>query len=558
MPRLPELSPADLPRATLTPPRRGRLSAVWVIPLLAAVLAIGIAVQRVLNEGPTIGIVFKAAAGIEAGKTEIRYKDVKIGLVHAVELIDNYSRVLVTARIDKHAAGLIVKDARFWVVEPRVTLSGVTGLGTLLAGNFIGFEAGRSSESARRFTALEVAPVIAIDAPGTQYTLTADDGGSLGVGSPVYYRRLSVGQVLSSQLAADGDSVRIQVFVKRPYDRYITANTRFWNASGVDVSLNANGFNVQTQSLVSVLIGGIAFDTPDFTDGGALAVADTVFALYVDRTSALRQPEAIARRYVLYFRESLRGLSVGAPVTLLGLNVGEVTAVGFDLDPVTADLRGRVEVVAYPEKAVEQVSDATDQAQDQDMVASEARVRAFLQRLVMEKGLRAQLRSGSLVTGQMYISLDYFPNEARTEVDWAANPPVLPTVASTLPNLEEKVTEILAKIDKIPFADIGAEVKTTVATLNRALREIDQAVGKFNTGLTPELQAAAADLRRVLASADQALKNADTSLLGNDAPVQVQLLDTLSEVTRAARSVRVLSDYLARHPEALLKGKGGR
>lgn len=550
--------PAALPQAVLTSPRRSGPSAIWVIPLLAAVVAIGIAVDRVLNQGPTIGIVFRAAAGIEANKTEIRYKDVKIGEVSAVELIDNFSRVLVTARIEKHAAGLMVSDARFWLVEPRVTLSGVTGLGTLLSGNFIGFGPGKATDEGRRFVALDEAPVVAVDEPGSQFVLTAPDGGSIGVGSPLYFRRLTVGQVLSSKLAADGQSVRIEVFVKRPYDRYVVANTRFWNASGVDVQLGANGLKLATESLISVLIGGIAFATPDFADGTTPAAPGQQFPLYVDRATALSQPQALARHYVMYFRESLRGLSVGAPVTLLGLPVGEVTAVGFALDPATADLRGRVELVAHPEQAVVRIAGGDGATVGEEIIDSEARAAAFLQRLVAEKGLRGQLRSGSLVTGQLYIALEYFPDEPRAEVNWAAQPPVVPTIPSTLPNLEDKVTGILSKVDQIPFAAIGDEAKTALVSLNRALKDLDTTLTKVNSGLTPEVQGAVADLRRVLTNADRVLSNADASLLDADAPVQVELLSALGEVTRAARSLRVLSDYLERHPEALLKGKDAR
>ena len=303
----------NLPRATLTSKRRGRLSAVWLIPLFAALVAVGIAVNRILNEGPTITILFKSAEGVEAGKTFIKYKDVKIGEVSAVELHDDFSKVLVTAKIDKHAEGLMVKDAKFWVVQPRVTLSGVSGLGTLLSGNYIGFEMGKSKERHCRFIGLDVVPVVTIDQPGTQFELTAADMGSLGIGSPLYFRRLRVGQVIASKLAADGDSVRFRVFVNAPYDRFISAETRFWNASGLDVSLGADGVDVRTQSLVSLLIGGVAFETPTFVTGGEPAAADSSFPLFADRATAMKQPEAIARRYVLYFDDSLRGLSVGAP-----------------------------------------------------------------------------------------------------------------------------------------------------------------------------------------------------------------------------------------------------
>ena len=238
-----------LPQATVVRKKRTRVSVVWIIPILAAVVAVGIAVQQILSEGPTISIVFKAAVGIEAGKTFIKYKDVNIGQVTSVELADDYGKVTVTAKIAKSAAGLMVKDAKFWVVEPRVTLSGVSGLGTLLSGNYIGFEAGKSDKSARSFNGLAVAPIITGDQLGRQFVLKADNLGSLGIGSPVYYRRLQAGQVVAYSLAKDGKSVEITVFVDSPYDQYVTVGSRFWNASGIDVSVGSEGFGVRAQSL---------------------------------------------------------------------------------------------------------------------------------------------------------------------------------------------------------------------------------------------------------------------------------------------------------------------
>src|SRR5215813_4987582 len=187
----------NLPQATVVPKRRTRISVIWIIPIFAAVVAIGIAIHSILSEGPTITIVFKAAEGVEAGKTFIKYKDVNIGQVTAVQLSDDYTKVTVTAKIAKSAEGLIVEDAKFWVVEPRVTLSGVSGLGTILSGNYIGFEPGKSHKKQRTFTGLEVAPLITLDQPGRQFVLKAENLGSLGVGSPVYYRRLQAGQVIA-------------------------------------------------------------------------------------------------------------------------------------------------------------------------------------------------------------------------------------------------------------------------------------------------------------------------------------------------------------------------
>jgi paraquat-inducible protein B len=549
----------DIPLATAVPRKSTRISVVWIIPILAAVVAIGIAVQSILSQGPTITIVLKEAQGIEAGKTVIKYKDVNIGQVSKVQLADGHKRVEATAKIDKSAADLMVEDAKFWVVEPRVTLSGVSGLNTLLSGNYIGFEAGKSDKAQRRFTALEVPPVITGGQPGKEFSLRADDLGSLGIGSPVYYRRFQAGQVIAFDLAADGKAVDLKIFVNAPYDKYVNPGTRFWNASGVDVSVGAGGVNVRTESLVALIAGGIAFDTPSFAPKAEPAAAKTAFTLSGDRATAMKQPDVIAQRYVLYFNESLRGLSVGAPVTLLGLTGGEVTAVGLALDK--ENIRGRVEIVAYPERLVAHLAKA-QAATGQAIVQSEQERRKFFQYMIEQRGMRAQLRSGSLLTGQLYVALDIFPDASKAKVDWSQDPPVMPVVPSTLPDLEAKISAIVAKLDKLPLEEIGNDAKKALASLDQTLQSADVLVKNLDGKLLPGLDTALVELRGaivtaavVLKSADEALKNTDANLLGKNAPAQQELRDALQEITRAARSLRVLSDYLERHPESLLRGK---
>jgi paraquat-inducible protein B len=550
-----ESGPGPLPEAVVAT-RRRRLSPVWIIPILAALVALGIAVQQILAEGPTITITLAAAQGVEAGKTFIKYKDVNIGQVTGLHLTDDFAKVRLTAQIDKSAAGLMVEDAKFWVVEPRVTLSGVSGLGTLLSGNYIGFEAGKSDRKEREFVGLDAAPVVSGQA-GRQFTLRADTLGSLGIGSPIYFRRLPVGQVAAYELAPDGRSVRITAFVNAPYDRFVRVATRFWNASGLDVSAGAAGVQVRTESLVALLVGGLAFDTPDFAPDTEPAPADAVFTLFADRATAMKTPEGVQRRFVLYFKESVRGVSVGAPVTLLGIQAGEVTDVGLQFDRKTLELRPRVELVFYPERIVARLS-PDDQALGRSVANEIAGERQeILKRLFEERGLRGQLRTGSLLTGQQFIAFDYFPDARKVKLDMSGEPVELPTVPSTLPDLEAKLTGILVKLDRIPFDAIGKDLRRTLESANAMLREVDRTVKNLDREVTPELKASLEELRRTAASADRVMQGVDATLLGRDAPAQQELRDALQEVARAARSVRVLSDYLERHPDALIRGRTG-
>jgi paraquat-inducible protein B len=547
-------SPDNLPRATVVPRRRQRISVVWIIPILAAVVAIGIAVQRIMSEGPTITIVFRAAQGVEAGKTFIKYKDVNIGQVTAVKLSSDHSKVEVTAKIDKSAGDLMVADAKFWVVEPRVTLSGVSGLGTLLSGNFIGFEVGKSDKKQRTFTGLEVPPIITGGQPGRQFVLKASDLGSLGIGSPIYYRRLQVGQVIAYDLSSDGKAMDIKIFINSPYDKYVNPGTRFWNASGLDVSVGAGGVDVRTQSLVALLAGGVAFDTPPFAVKAEPAAVNAIFTLYSNQPTAMKQPESISARYVLHFNESLRGLSVGAPVTFLGLAGGEVTEVGLEVDPATMNLRGRVEIVTYPERLIERLSQK--QAATGETIERNMRERhAFVQAMVEKRGLRAQLRSGNLLTGQLYVAFDLFPSAPKAKVDWSRDPTELPVVPSTVSDIEAKLTNIVAKLDKLPLDAIGDDLRKALVSLDQTLKDAGNAVNRIDSDVTPGLKTTLDDLRGTIGVVDRVLKNTDATLVGKDAPAQQELRDALQEITRAARSLRVLADYLERHPDSVIWGK---
>lgn len=558
----------DLPQATVSRPRRTKISVVWIIPILAAVIGLGIAIQRIMTEGPTITVVFRSAEGIEAGKTFVKYKDVNIGHVSSVVLTDGYGKVEVTAKITKSAAGLMVEDAKFWVVSPRITLSGISGLGTLLSGNYIGLQPGQSTKSQRHFTGLDEAPVIT-GQPGKAFHLKASDLGSLGIGAPVYYRRLQAGQVIKYDLAPDGKNIDITVFVNAPYDKYVTPETRFWNASGLDVTLGAGGVDVRTEGLVALLAGGLAFDTPPYLRAGAPAAANTSFSLHRDRAEAMKQPDAISRRYVLYFNETVRGLSVGAPVLLFGLPAGEVVDVGLSVDMVTGSIRPRVIITFFPERLVERVTPGGQQAAVKALVEGDAQTRlAFVKRAVEERGLRAQLRSGNLITGQLFVALDRFPDAPRAKVDWSKDPLELPVVASTVPDLEAKLTSILSKLDSLPLDAIGKELESTVTSASKLMAYVDatllpelkNTVGSANQLLgtvDSQLGGTFDEARRVLASADRVLKNTDATLVGTDAPAQQELRDALQEIVRAARAVRVLADYLERHPESLIRGKNG-
>ncbi|CAB3762382.1 intermembrane transport protein PqiB [Paraburkholderia humisilvae] len=531
----PDSPPPDLPDALAVPRSRWRVQWIWLVPLIAVLIGVWLAARAILEQGPTITISFKTGEGLEAGKTKIKFKDVDIGVVKSVALSKDYSRVVATAELTQDASNMLVDDTRFWVVRPRVSGGTVSGIGTLLSGAYIGMDIGKAKGGRRDFVGLETPPVFASDVPGHEYVLRSDDLGSVDVGTPVYFRRLQVGQVVAYELDPNGKGVTLRVFVNAPYDKFVTPNTRFWHASGVDVSLNTEGVKVNTQSLVSILIGGLAFQSPPDAPDESPAPAHTTFQLFSDRTEAMKTHDRIVVDYVFNFKESVRGLVVGAPVDFRGIQIGEVAAIHTRFDPVTRQFSIPVQVKFYPERFTSRYE---SEPRGGRLTRSPREMADFL----VSRGMRAQLKTGSLITGQLYIALDFFPNAPKAEVNWDRDPPELPTVPSGLQSLQESVSELMARMNKIPFESIGKNAQQTLARADTLLQS-------FNTDLVPQARDTLTAARTTLDSANSALQP--------DSALQQDTTDAVRELSRTAAALRSLAEYLERHPEALLRGKAG-
>jgi paraquat-inducible protein B len=541
-----------LPAATSVPRTGLRLSAVWIIPIIAALMGGWIVLQKVLSEGPAIEVSFASAEGLEAGKTTVKYNGLDVGVIKSLTVSADHERILASVQMAPATRDWLVEGTSFWVVRPRIAGGSITGLGTLLSGSYVGMAIGSGSDSRRSFTASEVPPVVAATTPGRFFRLKAANLGSLDYGAPIYFRRIQVGQLTAYGLDDDGRELTLTIFVKAPYDRFVKPETRFWQASGLDFSIDANGLNVQTQSLLSVLIGGIAFDTPVAGETADRAPAETTFELFADEKLAMKAPERDAQRFVLYFDEAVRGLSAGAPLTFLGLPIGEVLSVRLDAgERRKLQVRARVLIAVYPRRFLDILADP--QALNAGKPLTPAARRDFAERLVA-RGLRAHLRTANLLTGQLYIALDYAAEPARAKIDWAATPPVFPVARGRLTDLEEKATSILTKVDQLPLKAIGRDLQRSLATLAQTLDEANLLVKRWGGELTPELGRAVGDARRTFAAAERTLTAAERTVAPDSALVG-EMHATLSEVQRALQSIRALTDYLERHPEALIRGK---
>ncbi|MDB6102805.1 MAG: mammalian cell entry protein, partial [Gammaproteobacteria bacterium] len=435
---------ARLPEAQPAKPRPHRPALVWLIPLIAALLGGWIALQSWLAKGPAITVAFRTADGIEPGKTLIRYRNVNVGSVTRVSFTKD-GRVLVSATLTHDATQFLREDSQFWVVRPRVSAGSVSGLSTLFSGAYISFTAGRSDQSRREFRGLEIPPVDTGGLPGHEYVLHAHDAGSLQVGSPVLFRRVKAGEVIAYRMDPDGSGVTLRIFIDSPYERFVTTAVRFWHASGIDLTLDAAGLRVQTQSAVTVLEGGLAFETPPDSTLASPAPGGTQFELFNDRASALRHPYTEIQHYRVYFKESLRGLSAGAPVDLHGIHVGEVSGFGIEYDQDKGIFRFPVDVDFYTEMLREHYIAGATRAND----TTKAGQREIVDRLVAA-GMRARLKSGNLVTGQLYIDLDFVPHAPRTAINWNTPRPQMPSVDGGLNALADKLGDIATKLDQVP------------------------------------------------------------------------------------------------------------
>jgi paraquat-inducible protein B len=528
----------DLPRAVPDKRRRVRLPYVWILPVIVVIAGGFVAVHEKLAEGTAIEITFLNADDLEPNKTKISYKSVEIGEVKSIRVSKDRKNVVVEARIHRNATDYLVKDTRFWVVRPRVTGTNISGLGTLVSGAYIGVDVGHSSEPERHFEGLEVPPVVTSGLPGREYILHAADIGSLSIGSGVYYRHIPAGQVVAYSLDPGGDSVTIKVFINSPYDNFVKPQTRFWQASGIDMSIDSDGIKLHTESLAAILDGGVAFQPVGGAHAAAQAPEDTAYPLYTDQERAMREPDTVAQTFVLYFSGSLRGLSVGAPVDLRGIDIGEVKRLSVEYDRVAGMLRFPVEVDIFPQRIR-----ARGRA---DIDRSDVGGRKMIDSMIAH-GMRAELKSGSLLTGQQYVSVDVVKGAPVDHVNWDEDPPIFPTASSGLDEIQDSIGSVAKKLDQVPFDKLAQRVMTTMATLDETLKSTDKLMKNVDTSIAPQVTA-------TLKEAEDAMKNAKEAL-SQGAPLQNDLGSTLVELSHAARSVSALADYLERHPEALIRGK---
>ncbi len=540
----------DVPEAIVEDKKR--LPIIWLIPLLAALVA-GWLVFTTLNEqGPELVISFANAEGLEVGKTRLKYKEVVVGKVTDIQLSNDLSHVEVTARLNRSAGTHLSGDTSFWVVRPRISSSGISGLTTLISGVYIGMDLGSNDSSPRKhYQGLDETPYLRSDIGGTTFTLNAESLASLDIGSAIYYRHIKVGELVKYELASTGRSVKLELFINEPYDSLVKQNSHFWNASGFELRLTSEGVTAKLESLAALMSGGISFHTPLDFEEGAQANSQDTFILYPDFASTAEKQYSFTLPYLMHFTGSLRGLNPGAPVEYRGIKVGEVIDISIQMDRETYELEIPVLVAFHPDR----IAPAEEFSHPQEALDA-----------LVAKGLRAQLKPGNLLTGQMYIDLEKHPNSKTAIIATTLPYPTFPTVEASLDTITRSVTDLFSKIEQMPILEITQEVHKMAS----ALRELST---------SPEASLLLSNLNESLLQIEQLAKSAnlhsntiytnlDKSLIqltltlealegtvAQDSLMYHDVTKMIRELSTAARSVKDFTDYLQRNPDALIFGK---
>jgi len=583
----------DIPEANVDEPS-SRFSPIWIVPIVALMIGAWLVFKSLSEHGPVITIQFQTADGLESGKTNIRYRDVNVGHVNDVRFSKDLKTVLVSAELTPEMRPFISNQSRFWVIRPRVGTSGVSGLGTLISGAYIQMDPGPEGDRTKTFIGLEEPPAITSDALGTTYKLLADDLGSVSMGSPVYFRQIPVGEVVKYHLLEDHQHVAITIFIRAPHDKFVRANSKFWNAAGITLDLNSEGVHVEMESIVSLLSGGIAFESPVSLGSDEPTTPNHVFTLYENHQQTQTTEFGRAFPYLLHFDDTVRGLSIGAPVEFRGIRVGTVKDIALSRDAKSGALNIPVVVEIEPERIPNAYTLTLDGMPEHKAKAIHL---AYVEKLV-QAGLHARLQTGNLLTGQLFIELDLFPDKPMAKILYDGKYPELPTLPRPLLGIAASISHVLNQVEQLPIEQIGqhaeqsaaafsrlinspeiqnfvqqvsqastsinqlaATINTQVPPLAKSIRTTSDQAASFITTVNRQTPAILRDVKQALSSANGALKNAEKTLssVSHMASPQGQLnheiLTVLQQLTSAARAVRIMAEYLERHPEALLKGK---
>lgn len=551
--------PSAIVRSTID--RTRKLSLIWAIPVVTLFIGGWLAWKTLSERGPLITITFETAEGLQATQSHVRHKEVDMGVVQKIALAPDLKRVVVTVRMSKEAEPLLTDRARFWVVRPRFFAGSISGLSTLFSGSYIDLlPSGLGGAPQTDFVGLENPPVLQSDVPGRTFLLEANRIGSLNLGSPIMFRDLEAGEILGWDVGEMARSITIHAFVRAPFDKYVHDNSHFWNASGATVQLGANGLQFQVELLRAVVLGGIAFDTPDDPKVTEESAANRQFTLYPNKDAADASVFKRSVPFVANFSSSVSGLAPGSPVMLRGLKIGEVSAVSLVYDRTSDTVVAPVHFTLEPDR-ISMLNLPTDGNLD-------ARMRDLIRR-----GLRVKLEGGNLLTGQKQLSMDIFANAGPAELRKDGPDYVVPVLGGSADDVGTAATNLVNRLNSIPFETIGQNLSQTlagvnglvndrqlgesIASLRATLASTQELVNNLNRGVSPmakRLPAISAGLEDAVTKTNKLIGSVETGY-GGDSRFSRDADRLMLQLSDASRSLRVLADLLSRHPEALIRGR---
>lgn len=517
------------------------ISPVWIVPLLALAVALWMVWQDTRGTGPTITVAVGDAEGIEAGKTQVKVRNVDVGQVTEVRLSEDFSSAVIEVAMNEGTERMLNPDTRIWVVKPRIGRQGISGLGTLLSGAYIRLQPGESKEQQSHFKALEQPPVTSQETPGRRLNLTSEGQTSVTVGDSVQYQGFTVGQVEQSEFLVDERQTRYQIFVKAPYDELITENTRFWLQRGVSIQWNSQGLDLALGSIESLLGASVTFGVPEGQPRGDKLTSEQEFELFESLEEAKQQGYIHGIDYVVLLDESVAGLEKGAPVQFKGVRVGTVREVPLRWFPENGDeaplKRIPILIRFEPERLRGLVADT-------DIESWEKRLPELF-----KQGLRANIRASNLLTNTLFVDVRFYPNADEEGVDDKfAGYPVMPAMASDFARLEEKLTALMDKFNQLPLEQGLNDFSAAMSSVDSTAKKLDS-VSESLAAIVEQPQMK--QLPQLFQQNLIQLKEL-TGSFSEGSPTRQQLNQTLTEIEQLSRELKPVIELLQEQPNSLI------
>lgn len=535
---------------------------IWAVPVAALAIVVYLGVRSIAQGGPTVTVTFDSAAGVKPDQTKVEYQGSEVGEVGSVKWHRDLKHVDVTLTMKSDMDGHLGPGTRYWLAGESVSLADLSDLRSLIAGPHIGVDP-RPGKTVHHVVGMTERPLITSEMRGTTFTLHAPKLGSVSRGSAIYYLDQKVGEIVGHDMTDNGHAFDIAAFVGAPYDQLVHAGSRFWNASAVQFATGGSGPSVRLQSIPALLTGAVAFETPSGAAAGPRAPPNARFTLYDGRDAAINAEPPDGVEYLVRFDGTASTLGTDAPVKLVDDEIGAVRNVAVEYDAGSDKLLTRATIVVDPSKI------ATSGMQESAGGSPRQRMDALLDRMIAH-GLRAQLSETTPLIGGKMVALRFVPKAGGASLIPGPIPEIPSTSSFGVQDIIAQASAVMNKVDQIPFGEIGQNVHATTERLARlskspeltnSLRRLDQSlanVERITAQARDQVGPILAELRQVAGEAEQTLASAKSVFGsgGQNQPNTAGLPDTLYELARAARSLRQLSDYLDRHPEALLMGKG--